>query len=618
MNEYSEGQYDAVVIGAGHAGCEAGLALARTGFKTVILTLNLDSIGFMPCNPSIGGTSKGQIVREIDALGGEMGVCADKALLQIRMLNRGKGSAVQSLRGQADKSVYHTIMKKTLENTPNLKILQGEAVEIITDGVKVVGVKTAFGGVISCKTVVIATGVYLNGSVIAGEWKKSSGPNGFAPADKLTESLINLGFTVRRFKTGTPARVDKRTIDFSVLEVQDGETDVYPFSYMSDQLPQRQTPCYLTYTNEETHKIIRENLHRSPLYSGQIKGTGPRYCPSIEDKVVRFADKDRHQLFLEPEGADTNEIYVQGLSTSLPHDVQKAMYRTVKGLEHCEIMRYAYAIEYDCIDSLDLYPSLESKKIEGIFTAGQINGTSGYEEAAGQGLIAGINASLKLQGKPPLILKRDEAYIGVLIDDLVTKGTNEPYRMMTSRAEYRIVLRQDNSDFRLTPKGRDVGLVSDERWKKFLFRREEYEKARLELERSLTPKETENILREYGFPCANTGLKIKDLIKRGIKIERIKEEFDAFIGVDRFITETVETDAKYEGYVEKSLEQIEKAKKLEEKVIPDDIDYLKMEGLRLEARQKLDKVRPKNLGQAERISGVSPADISVLMVYLKK
>ena len=354
------------------------------------------------------------------------------------------------------------------------------------------------------------------------------------------------------------------------------------------------------------------------MYSGQIKGTGPRYCPSIEDKVVRFADKDRHQLFLEPEGADTNEIYVQGLSTSLPHDVQKAMYRTVKGLEHCEIMRYAYAIEYDCIDSLDLYPSLESKKIEGIFTAGQINGTSGYEEAAGQGLIAGINASLKLQGKPPLILKRDEAYIGVLIDDLVTKGTNEPYRMMTSRAEYRIVLRQDNSDFRLTPKGRDVGLVSDERWKKFLFRREEYEKARLELERSLTPKETENILREYGFPCANTGLKIKDLIKRGIKIERIKEEFDAFIGVDRFITETVETDAKYEGYVEKSLEQIEKAKKLEEKVIPDDIDYLKMEGLRLEARQKLDKVRPKNLGQAERISGVSPADISVLMVYLKK
>lgn len=618
MNEYSEGQYDAVVIGAGHAGCEAALALARTGFNTVILTLNLDSIGFMPCNPSIGGTSKGQIVREIDALGGEMGVVADKALLQIRMLNRGKGSAVQSLRGQADKSVYHTIMKKTLENTPNLKILQSEAVEIITDGVKVVGVKTAFGGIISCKTVVIATGVYLNGSVIAGEWKKSSGPNGFAPADQLTESLINLGFSVRRFKTGTPARVDKRTIDFSVLEIQDGETNVYPFSYMSDELPKKQTPCYLTYTNEETHKIIRENLHRSPLYSGKIKGTGPRYCPSIEDKVVRFADKDRHQLFLEPEGADTNEIYVQGLSTSLPHDVQKAMYRTVKGLEHCEIMRYAYAIEYDCIDSLDLYPSLEYKKIEGIFTAGQINGTSGYEEAAGQGLIAGINASLKLQGKPPLVLKRDEAYIGVLIDDLVTKGTNEPYRMMTSRAEYRIILRQDNSDFRLTPKGREVGLVSDERWQRFLLRKEEYEKARLELEKSLPPKETENILREFGFPCANSGLKIKDLIKRGIPIERIKEEFGVLTGVDKFISETVETDAKYEGYVEKSLEQIEKAKKLEEKVIPDDIDYLKMEGLRLEARQKLDKIRPKNLGQAERISGVSPADISVLMVYLKK
>ena len=435
-NRYLEGKFDAVVIGAGHAGCEAALALARTGFNTAMLTLNLDSIAFMACNPSIGGTAKGQIVREIDALGGEMGVNADNALLQIRMLNRGKGAAVQSLRGQEDKNAYHTLMKKTLENTPNLKILQGEAVEILTDesGEKVTGVLTAFGGVLECKSVVVATGVYLNGSVIAGEWRQDSGPNGFqAATNGLTENLIKLGFTVRRFKTGTPARIDGRTIDFSVLDIQDGERDIYPFSFLSERVPEKQTPCYLTYTNERTHDIIRANLHRSPLYGGLIKGTGPRYCPSIEDKVVRFSDKERHQLFLEPEGADTNEIYVQGMSTSLPHDVQKAMYRTVKGLENCEIMRYAYAIEYDCIDSLDLYPTLEYKKIEGLYTAGQINGTSGYEEAAAQGLIAGLNASLKMRGEKPLILSRDDGYIGVLIDDLVTKGTNEPYRMMTSR-----------------------------------------------------------------------------------------------------------------------------------------------------------------------------------------
>ena len=615
--EFSEGKYDAVVIGAGHAGCEAALALARTGIKTAILTLNLDSIAFMACNPSVGGTAKGQIVREIDALGGEMGVNADNALLQIRILNRGKGAAVRSLRGQEDKNLYHRLMKQTLENTANLKILQSEAVEILTDGEKVTGVKTAFGGVLECKAVVICTGVYLNGSVIAGEWRQSSGPNGFQPANGLTDSLIKLGFNVRRFKTGTPARVDKRTIDFSELEVQDGEK-VYPFSYLSKSIPEKQTPCYLTYTNEETHKIIRANLHRSPLYSGKIKGIGPRYCPSIEDKVMRFSDKDRHQLFLEPEGADTNEIYVQGMSSSLPHDVQKAMYRTIKGLEHCEIMRYAYAIEYDCIDSLDLYPTLEYKKISGIFTAGQINGTSGYEEAAAQGLIAGLNASLKIRGKKPLILTRSDGYIGVLIDDLTTKGTNEPYRMMTSRAEYRIVLRQDNTDFRLTERGREAGLVTDERYKVYLGRKAEYERAKEIAQKPLKPKDTESILEEFGFPKPQCALSVGDIIRRGISIEDIEKRLHLFEGISSAILETVETDEKYSGYLLKEQEQIDKAIKLEEKLLPDDIDYLSMKGLRIEARQKLDKIRPKNLGQAGRISGVSPADIAVLMVYLGK
>ena len=617
MEEFSEGKYDAVVVGAGHAGCEAALALARTGVKTAMLTLNLDSVAFMACNPSIGGTAKGQIVREIDALGGEMGVNADKSLMQIRILNRGKGAAVRSLRGQEDKNLYHRLMKQTLENTPNLKILQSEAVEILTDGEKVTGVKTAFGGVLECLAAVICTGVYLNGSVIAGEWRQSSGPNGFQPANSLTDNLIKLGFSVRRFKTGTPARVDKRTIDFSELEIQDGEK-VYPFSYLSDGIPERQTPCYLTYTNERTHEIIRANLHRSPLYSGKIHGTGPRYCPSIEDKVVRFADKERHQLFLEPEGADTNEIYVQGMSSSLPHDVQKAMYRTVKGLEHCEIMRYAYAIEYDCIDPLDLYPSLEFKKVSGLFTAGQINGTSGYEEAAAQGLIAGLNASLKLRGKPPLVLQRNDGYIGVLIDDLVTKGTNEPYRMMTSRAEYRIVLRQDNTDFRLTEKGREAGLVSDERYAVFEKRKREYALAEKEAARTLKPSETEEFLIARGFPAANCALAVGDLIRRGIPLAEIIEKFGGFDGISQAILETIEIDEKYKGYLAKEQEQIDKAIKLEEKSLPDDIDYNSLKGLRLEARQKLDKIRPKNLGQAGRISGVSPADIAVLMVYLGK
>ena len=621
MNTFTEGQFDAVVIGAGHAGCEAALALARTGFNTAILTLNLDSIAFMACNPSIGGTAKGQIVREIDALGGQMGINADGALLQIRMLNRGKGAAVQSLRGQEDKNFYHTLMKKTLENTPNLKIVQGEAVDILTDSdkKKVTGVLTSFGGVLECRAVVVATGVYLNGSVIAGEWRQNSGPSGFQSASGgLTENLMRLGFKIRRFKTGTPARVDARTIDFSKLEIQEGETDVYPFSFMSERIPEKQRPCYLTYTNEKTHEVIRANLHRSPLYGGLIKGTGPRYCPSIEDKVVRFADKERHQLFLEPEGADTNEIYVQGMSTSLPHDVQKQMYRTVKGLENCEIMRYAYAIEYDCIDSLDLYPTLEYKQVEGLYTAGQINGTSGYEEAGAQGLIAGLNASLKMRGKEPIILGRNDGYIGVLIDDLVTKGTNEPYRMMTSRAEYRIVLRQDNPDFRLTEKGRKAGLVTDERWARFLSRKEQYERAQSVINEGLKPRQVEELLLAHGLPKSNTALSRADLIRRGISLTEIIEKLGGFEGIEKEILDTVEIDAKYEGYLAKGLEQIEKAKRLEEKLLPEDIDYLSIGGLRLEARQKLDKIRPKNLGQAGRISGVSPADIAVLMVYLAK
>ena len=618
MSGFIEGQFDAVVIGAGHAGVEASLALARTGFNTAMLTLNLDSIAFMACNPSIGGTAKGQIVREIDALGGEMAINADKALLQLRTLNKGKGAAVQSLRGQEDKNLYHVVMKQTLENTKNLRIIQGEAVEILTDGKKVTGVKTAFGSILECKAVIVATGVYLNGSVIAGEWKRSSGPNGFAPANELTASLINLGFNIRRFKTGTPARIDGNTVDFSVLDRQDGETDLFPFSYLNDKAPENQTPCYLTYTNEKTHEIIRANLHRSPLYSGMIKGTGPRYCPSIEDKVVRFADKERHQLFLEPEGADTNEIYVQGLSTSLPHDVQKQMYRSIKGLENCEIMRYAYAIEYDCIDSLDLYPTLEFKKIENLYTAGQINGTSGYEEAAAQGLVAGLNASLKMRGLPPLILGRDTSYTGVLIDDLVTKGTNEPYRMMTSRAEHRIILRQDDVDFRLTELGRKAGLVTDERYAIYIKRVEEYEKAKEELEKTFSPKITEPLLAKYGFAKPNYGISYGDMIRRGIPLKEIISEIGGFEGISDRILETIEIDAKYQGYLEKEREQILKAKKLEEKEIPEDIDYLSLNGLRLEARQKLDKIRPKNLGQAGRISGVSPADITVLMVYLGK
>ncbi|MDD7186657.1 MAG: tRNA uridine-5-carboxymethylaminomethyl(34) synthesis enzyme MnmG [Clostridia bacterium] len=612
---YTDDVYDAVVIGAGHAGCEAALALARTGLKTALTTINLDNIAFMACNPSIGGTAKGHLVRELDALGGEMGITADKALMQIKMLNRGKGAAVQSLRSQSDKRLYHSIMKQTLENTDNLSIIQCEVTDILTDNGEVTGVTTSFGSILKCRAVVVATGVYLNGKVIAGEWSQNSGPSGFAAATELTKSLINLGFSVRRFKTGTPARVDKRSIDYSKLEIQEGETEIYPFSFMTDGVPEKQEPCYIAYTNQKTHDIIRANLDRSPLYNGTILSTGPRYCPSIETKVMRFQDKERHQIFLEPEGYDTNEIYVQGMSTSLPHDVQKSMYRSIIGLENCKIMRYGYAIEYDCIDSLDLTPALAFKKLKGIYTAGQINGTSGYEEAAAQGLMAGINASLYLRGEEPFVLKRDEAYIGVLIDDLVTKGTDEPYRMMTSRAEYRIFLRQDNADSRLTEYGRKIGLVKDDRYERFLSRNKAIAELKEKLKIKIPVKECKEFVENYGGEVS-APLSPEDMIKRNIPLKAIKEKFRLYDGYPYDILERAETDAKYEGYLKKGLEQIEKAKKLDERRIPESIDYDEVKGLRNEAQEKLKRIRPENIGQASRISGVNPADIAVLMVYL--
>ena len=618
MNNYFlEGKYDAVVIGAGHAGCESALALARLGKKTALLTISLDNIAFMACNPSIGGTAKGHLVRELDALGGEMGINIDKTMLQIKMLNRGKGVAVQSLRAQADKHAYHSQMKKTLENTKNLRILQCEATDIITDENGIVGVLTNYNSLLKCKTIVIATGVYLNSDIISGDYKKFSGPNGFQNATKLTDSLIRLGFKVRRFKTGTPARLDKKTIDFSKFQVQDGETDVYPFSYMTKRLPKKQTPCYLGYTNENTHKIILENLDRSPLYNGFITTAGPRYCPSLETKVVRFEDKNRHQIFLEPEGVDTDEIYVQGMSSSMPIDVQTSMYRSVVGFENAVIMRYAYAIEYDCIDSLDLLPSLEFKKVKGIFTAGQINGTSGYEEAAVQGLIAGINASRYLDNKEPIILGRNEAYTGVLIDDLITKGTDEPYRIMTSRAEYRLILRQDNTDIRLTELGREIGLVSDERYKVFKRRLKLREKAQKESLTIVPYKIAKPFVENLVQGEVIKPLSYQDMIKRGITIDQIKKEFNAFKNCPKDILETLETDIRYEGYIKKELEQIKRTEKLKGKTLPNDVDYMKIEGLRIEARQKLNDIKPLNLDQASRISGVNPADIAVLMVWLK-
>ncbi len=615
-NLFTEGQFDVVVVGAGHAGCEAALACARTGLKTAMLTLNLDSIAFMACNPSIGGTAKGHLVREIDALGGEMGINADKTALQIRMLNVGKGAAVQSLRCQSDKNAYHTEMKRTLEHTKNLRIIQGEAAEILTEDGKVSGVKTTYGGVLYCKAAILATGVYLNAETITGDVKRSSGPNGFAPATALTKNLIELGYKVRRFKTGTPARLDGRTVDFEKCEIQYGDDDVLPFSYMTDGKIKNELPCYLTYTNAETHRIITDNLDRSPLYNGTILSTGPRYCPSIETKVVRFADKERHQLFLEPEGRDTLEVYVQGMSSSLPHDVQVKMYRSVAGLENCDIMRYAYAIEYDCIDTLDIYPTLEFKKVEGLYTAGQINGTSGYEEAAAQGLMAGLNASLKIRGKEPLILRRDEAYIGVMIDDLVTKGTDEPYRMMTSRAEHRLEIRQDNADFRLTEKGYACGLVTEERYKRYLERKQAFKDCLSALDTRVPAAKADEFLKSAGLEGTEKPLTYADFIRRGATLKSIESAFGK-VSENESAAQSAEIYVKYEGYLKKGLEQIARARKLEEKKLPPDIDYMNISGLRLEAREKLSAVRPASLGQASRIPGVNPADISVLILYLK-
>ena len=616
-NYYLEGNYDAVVIGAGHAGCEAALALARTGRSTALLTINLGNIAFMACNPSIGGTAKGHLVRELDALGGEMGKVIDRTMLQIKMLNRGKGVAVQSLRAQADKNLYHREMKKVLEETENLRILQCEATDILTENGTVTGVVTNYNSLLTCKTVVIATGVYLNSDIISGNCKKFCGPNGFQNATELTKALIRLGFHVRRFKTGTPARVDKRSIDFTKFSVQDGEKDVYPFSYMTKELPKEQTPCYLGYTNKTTHDIILKNLDRSPLYNGFITTTGPRYCPSIETKVVRFSDKERHQIFLEPEGADTNEIYVQGMSSSMPIDVQHDMYRSIEGFENCVIMRYAYAIEYDCIDSLDLKPSLEFKKVKGLFTAGQINGTSGYEEAAVQGLLAGLNASRYLDNKSPLVLGRDEAYAGVMIDDLVTKGTDEPYRIMTSRAEYRLILRQDNTDARLTPIGREMGLVDDARWEVYLNRQDITNKLREEINTVIPYKDCKDFVESKTIGEVIKPLSYADMIRRGISIRDIKKEYCAFSYCPNDILDTVETDIRYEGYIKKELDNINKSNKLKNKLLDTSTDYMLIEGLRVEAREKLNEVKPENLDQASRIPGVNPADVAVLMVWLK-
>ena len=609
--------YDVIVVGAGHAGCEAGLAAARMGKKTLMMATNLDTVGYLACNPSIGGTAKGNIVKEIDALGGEMGVNTDKTLIQLRMLNRGKGPAVHCPRAQVDKYKYHAEMKKTLEGTPNLFLRQAEAAEVLHDDEKVFGVKTAQGLTYYAKAVVLATGVYLDSRIIVGEWINDVGPNGFSNAKKLTASLVEMGFDVRRFKTGTPARIHARSVDFSKMTAQPGEPDMPPFSYMHDSLPAEQHDCYLTYTTSVTHDVIRSNIGRAPLFSGAIKGTGPRYCPSIEDKVTRFADKDRHQIFLEREGLDTDEIYVQGMSSSMPADVQYEIYRTIPGLEKVEIMRDAYAIEYDCIDPTQLYPTLMYKNLKGLFCAGQINGTSGYEEAAGQGLVAGINAVRYIDGKDMLVLERSNSYIGVLIDDLTTKGTNEPYRMMTSRAEYRLLLRQDNADTRLTQTGRDFGLVSDERYERYLKKQAELNKIKEILSTQRKPKDFRELFERKGEVVPVGALTYAEMLRRhNITIFDLKETFGILDGISKQALEEAETDVKYQGYIQKEKEQIEQFNKMEHRRLPDDIDYDRIGGLRIEARQKLGKIRPRNLGQASRISGVSPADVTVLIVYL--
>lgn len=618
---YEAGSYDVIVVGAGHAGVEAGLASARLGAKTLMITINLDMVAFMPCNPSVGGPAKGIVVREIDALGGEMGKNIDKTHIQMRMLNTGKGPAVRALRAQADKFTYQHEMKKTLENEPNLTLIQGMVERLIVEDGECRGVVTQTGAVYYSKAVVITTGTFLRGEIILGELKYSSGPNNQQPSIKLSEHLQELGFDLVRFKTGTPPRVNSHSIDYSKTEIQPGDDVPRAFSYETTKYITDQLPCWLTYTNEETHTLIDNNLHRSPMYSGMIKGTGPRYCPSIEDKVVRFNDKPRHQIFLEPEGRNTQEVYVQGLSTSLPEDVQQKILRTIPGLENVQMMRAGYAIEYDSIVPTQLWPTLETKKVKNLYTAGQINGTSGYEEAAGQGLMAGMNAGLKSLDKEEVILSRSDAYIGVLIDDLVTKGTNEPYRLLTSRAEYRLLLRHDNADLRLTELGRKVGLISEERYEKFLMKKQaiEEEKARLQGIIIKPTSDVQELIKSQGGSELKDGIRASDLLKRPeMTYEHIQQVIPAENTLDADVTEQVEIQIKYEGYIEKSLQQVERLKKMENKKIPENIDYDDINGLASEARQKLKEVRPLSLAQASRISGVNPADISILLVYLEQ
>ncbi|MDM5227977.1 tRNA uridine-5-carboxymethylaminomethyl(34) synthesis enzyme MnmG [Cytobacillus sp. NJ13] len=618
---YEAGSYDVIVVGAGHAGVEAGLASARLGAKTLMITINLDMVAFMPCNPSVGGPAKGIVVREIDALGGEMGKNIDKTHIQMRMLNTGKGPAVRALRAQADKFTYQHEMKKTLENEPNLTLIQGMVERLIVEDGECRGVVTQTGAVYHSKAVVITTGTFLRGEIILGELKYSSGPNNQQPSIKLSEHLQELGFDLVRFKTGTPPRVNSHSIDYSKTEIQPGDDVPRAFSYETTKYITDQLPCWLTYTNEETHTLIDNNLHRSPMYSGMIKGTGPRYCPSIEDKVVRFNDKPRHQIFLEPEGRNTQEVYVQGLSTSLPEDVQQKILRTIPGLENVQMMRAGYAIEYDSIVPTQLWPTLETKKVKNLYTAGQINGTSGYEEAAGQGLMAGMNAGLKSLDKEEVILSRSDAYIGVLIDDLVTKGTNEPYRLLTSRAEYRLLLRHDNADLRLTELGRKVGLISEERYKKFQLKKQaiEEEKARLQGIIIKPSSDVQELIKSQGGSELKDGIRASDLLKRPeMTYEHIQQLVPAENSLDADVTEQVEIQIKYEGYIEKSLQQVERLKKMENKKIPENIDYDDINGLASEARQKLKEVRPLSLAQASRISGVNPADISILLVYLEQ